>query len=67
MAIGTGWVDGAWVDAGWVTGAWSQTAAVTDSYLDPTRDGTDFITTGVESIDGSIVEVYSDKIRGYDK
>ena len=24
MAIGSGWVDGAWVDAGWVTGAWAQ-------------------------------------------
>ena len=22
-AIGTGWVDGAWVEAGWITGAWS--------------------------------------------
>lgn len=28
MAIGAGWVDGAWVDAGWVTGAWEDDATI---------------------------------------
>lgn len=27
MAIGDGWVDGAWQDAGWVSGAWTVTGA----------------------------------------
>ena len=29
MALGSGWVDGAWVDAGWATNAWYQTANAT--------------------------------------
>lgn len=29
MAIGEGWVNGAWVDAGWVTGAWAQAGVIT--------------------------------------
>lgn len=28
-AIGTGWVDGAWIQAGWATGAWSSAASAT--------------------------------------